>query len=119
MELPRRSCHLGPSPSRHLEAESALLTESGSLDTRRHQLHLGCLRHRPYGLSSHLDAISRHLVELPSHPLPREHGDLCRFNDLVGPSNLPVVSKARKEAELLGSSAATHGVAREIVGQSG
>ena len=111
-----RSCNLGPSHSRHLEAQSTFRTKDGSLDPRRHQFYLGHLCHRPYGLSDHLDAFSRHLVELPSYPIPREHGGLCRSHDLVGSSNLSIISKAGKEAKLLGSSAATNGVARKVVG---
>lgn len=117
MERPGRYCNLDPSHSRHLQAQSAFLTEDGSLGTRRHQLHLGRLCACPSGLANHLDAISRHLMELPSHPVPRELGSLRRYDDLFGPSNLPLISKDRKEAKLLGSSAATNGVAREIVGQ--
>ena len=117
MEHSRRHCDLGPSHSRHLESQSAFVTKDGALDTRRHQLCFGCLLHRPYDLPDRLDTISRHFVELPSHPIPCEHGGMCRPNNIVGPGNLSVVSKARKEAELLGPSAATNGVAREIVGQ--
>lgn len=119
VELLGRSCNLDPSHSCHLEAQSAFLTENGSLGTHRHQLHLGCLCHRPHGLSNHLDAINRHLLELPSRPIPLKHGGLCRSHDLVGSCNLSVVSKVRKEAKSLGSSAATDGAARDILGQSG
>lgn len=115
MELPRRSCGLGPSYPRHLEAQSPFLKKDGSLGARRHQLHLGHLCHCAYVLSDHLDAISRHLVELLSHPIPFEHGSMCRYGDLVGTSNLSIVPKARQEAELLGSSATTDAVARKIM----
>ena len=117
MERPRRYCNLDPSHSRHLQAQSAFLTEDGSLGTRRHQLHLGRLCPRPSGLTNYLDAISRHLVELPSYSVPRELGSLRRYDDLLGPSNLSLISKNRKEAKLLGPSAATNGVTREIVGE--
>lgn len=93
MECPGRFDHLDPSHSRDLEAQGAFLTKDGPLGTRRHQLHLGCMRPRPYGHSHPLDAISRHILELPADPVPLEHGGLRRSNDLVGPGNLSIVPK--------------------------
>lgn len=67
------------------------------------------MRPRPYGLSNPLDAISRHFLELPADSVPLEHGGLRRSNDLVGPGNLSIIPKVRKEENPLGPSAAANG----------
>lgn len=119
VERAGRSRHLAPAHPRHLEAQGALFAKDGPLGPRRHQLHLGRLRPRPHGLADHLDPLRRHLVELPAHPLPLEHGGLRRRHDVVGPGHLPLVPTGAAQAELLGPRAAPDGVAREVVGQPG
>lgn len=59
-------------------------------------------------------------MELPSHPVPLEHGGLRGPNDVFGSSNLSIIPNvAEEEAKLLRSSAATDGSTREIMGQPG